>query len=206
MKRFNVIFRKAREMLVDGSIGEISSFDAYAYSSDFASVGNGSVVSASRGGVLSDLGAHIIDLALWFFGDATVESARLEPTSLPSEDTAQFRVKTSSGLHGSFHISWCEKGYRLPEFGLTIAGSNGLMRVTNDKLELTQTNDETRKWYRQNLDDNVGFLLGEPEYFREDKCFIQAILDGNNAEPSFLSASQVDSVLDKVKHGAGKNE
>jgi len=202
MKRFNVMFRKAKQMLADGVIGEVTSFDAFAFSSDFASVGKGSNISASRGGVLRDLGGHIIDLALWFFGNMTVKSAKLEPSGLVSEDAVQISVKTTSGLHGSFAISWCEMGYRLPEFGLTINGSNGIMRVTDDKLELKPNDGETQKWYRQNLDDSVAFLLGDPEYFREDKQFIKAILEGGTGEPSFLSASRVDYVLDQVKNGA----
>jgi predicted dehydrogenase len=199
MKRFNVVFKKAKEMLANGAIGEISSFDAFAFSSDFASVGKGSAVSANRGGVLRDLGGHIIDLALWLFGNMTVENAILEPSGCVSEDAAKFTAKNVSGLKGSFSVSWCEMGYRMPEFGLTMQGSKGIMRVTNDKLELVQNNRETNRWYKQNLDDNVGFLLGDPEYFSEDKHFIQSILDNGGAEPSFASASQVDNVLDQVK-------
>jgi predicted dehydrogenase len=199
MKRFNVVFKKAKEMLANGAIGEISSFDAFAFSSDFASVGKGSAVSANRGGVLRDLGGHIIDLALWLFGNMTVENAILEPSGCVSEDAAKFTAKNASGLKGSFSVSWCEMGYRMPEFGLTMHGSKGIMRVTNDKLELVQNNRETNRWYKQNLDDNVGFLLGDPEYFSEDKHFIQSILDNGGAEPSFASASQVDNVLDQVK-------
>jgi predicted dehydrogenase len=128
-----------------------------------------------------------------------VENAILEPSGCVSEDSAKFSAKTASGLKGSFSVSWCEMGYRMPEFGLTMLGSKGIMRVTNDKLELVQNNQETNRWYRQNLDDNVAFLLGDPEYFYEDKHFIQAILDGGVAESSFASASLVDNVLSQVK-------
>ncbi len=68
MKRFSVTFRKAKELLDQGVLGSVISFDAYAYSSDFFGVQRDSV-SGARGGVLEDLGSHVSDLALWFFGD-----------------------------------------------------------------------------------------------------------------------------------------
>jgi predicted dehydrogenase len=199
MKRFNVVFKKAKELLESDAVGEISSFDAFAFSSDFVSSEKGAAVSTNRGGVLRDLGGHIIDLAIWLFGNMTVESAILQQSSSNSEDAAKFKIKTISGLKGSFNVSWCEMGYRMPEFGLSILGSKGKMTVTNDKLELELNNQETNIWYRQNLHDNVPFLLGDPEYFYEDKHFIQAIVDDSAAEPTFYSASLVDNVLDQVK-------
>ena len=68
MKRFSVTFRKAKELLDRGLIGKLCSFDAYAYSSDFADLPKDSA-SIARGGVLEDLGSHVSDLALWLFRD-----------------------------------------------------------------------------------------------------------------------------------------
>jgi len=59
MKRFAVTFNKAKKLLDEGVLGDLVSFDAYAYSSDFVDVEEGSV-SASRGGVLGDLGSHLL--------------------------------------------------------------------------------------------------------------------------------------------------
>ena len=62
------------------------------------------------------------------------------------------------------------------------------------------------QWHRHDLNDNVGFLLGAPEYFREDEYFVDSILNGVSAEPSFETASKVDYVIGKVFEGAEKNE
>ena len=94
MKRFAVTFVKAKHLLDQETLGEIISFDAYAYSSDFFGSEKSSKTSPSRGGVLGDLGAHVIDLALWFFGDLHVDSAKMESlVEDGSEDSACFRVK-----------------------------------------------------------------------------------------------------------------
>jgi predicted dehydrogenase len=147
-----------------------------------------------------------LDLALWFFGDLNVESAMIERSTLgDSENSAQFKVRNHDGLDGSFDISWNMKNYRLPEFGLVIRASKGIIKVDDYKVELELNDGKLFKWYRQNLNDNVGFLLGEPEYFREDQHFIESILNSRNAEPSFLTASKVDWLVDQVKNRADEN-
>ena len=205
MKRFAVTFRKAKDLLNQDVLGDVVSFDAYAYSSDFFVSEKNSETSASRGGVLRDLGAHVIDLALWFFGGLEVDSAKLDQAvNGGSEDSAQFRVKRSDGLEGGFSISWRKENYRLPEFGLVIRGSEGIMRVNDDRVELKLNDGKSSIWYRHNLNDNVGFLLGAPEYFREDDYFIKSVFEKHNVDPSFHTASKVDYIIDQVKYRAGK--
>ena len=200
MKRFAVTFRKAKDLLNQKVLGELLSFDAYAYSSDFSNIQKNSKTSALRGGVLRDLGAHIIDLAIWFFSDLEVRQAKLESLSEQGpEDSSYINVETSHGLRGHFNISWCVENYRLPEFELVVKGSNGTMKVNDDKVELKRGEKEFR-WYRQDLNDNVKFLLGAPEYFREDEHFVKSMLTGCNVEPNFYNASKVDYVIDQAKN------
>jgi predicted dehydrogenase len=206
MKRFAVTFKKAKELLDRGALGEVTSFDAYGYSSDFLGVEGGSGTSASRGGVLADLGSHIIDLALWFFGDLDIGSVRLEPSNkIGLEDSAHFTVRNSRGLEGRFDISWRKEGYRLPEAGLLVRGSEGIMKVNDDKVELEPADGKPSRWHKHDLNDSVGFLLGGPEYFREDEYFIISASSGGMAEPSFSTASKVDWIIDQVKIRAGQD-
>ena len=206
MKRFALTFTKAKSILDQGTLGEITYFDAHAYSSDFSGIQKGSKMSGSRGGVLGDLGSHVIDLALWFFGDFEVDSAVLESmVEGGCEDSAHFTIK-KSGLEGQFNVSWCMDNYRLPDFGLMITGQKGIMKVNDDNLELKLKDGASSMWYRHDLNDNVNFLLGEREYYREDEFFVKSILTDNNAEPSFKTASKVDYVIEQVKRKASKND
>jgi predicted dehydrogenase len=206
MKRFSLTFSKARSLLDQGILGELNYFDAHAYSSDFSGIQKGSKMSGSRGGVLGDLGSHVIDLALWFFGDLEVDSAVLESMVEGScEDSAHFTIK-KLGLEGQFNVSWCMDNYRLPDFGLMITGQKGIMKVNDDNLELKLKDGASSMWYRHDLNDNVNFLLGEREYYREDEFFVKSILTDNNAEPSFKTASKVDYVIEQVKRKASKND
>ena len=205
MKRFSVTFGKAKNILEQGILGDISSFDAFAFSSDFSKVQPGSKTSATRGGVLSDLGSHVIDLALWFFGDFEVETASVKSilTEL-SEDSVDFTVH-KLGLVGVFHTSWVMDGYRMPNFGLTIKGSNGVMKVNDYSIDLKLNKGDSHMWFKHDLNDYVNFFLGDSEYYREDEAFVKSLLSGCGVEPSFMTASKVDYVIEQVKKKAKIN-
>jgi len=200
MKRFGVTFNQAKTLLNQQVLGDLTSFDAYAFSSDFSEVPEGSTISMARGGVLEDLGSHVVDLAFWLFGDlkptaATVNS-RIASTS---EDDVTFAVDGSGGLVGKFDVSWRKKEYRMPEFGLSIHGTKGSLRINDDEVKLELKDDQPKRWYRPNLDDNVGFLLGGPEYYREDKHFLDSITAGTTTKSDFKSALKVDFLLYHVR-------
>ena len=205
MKRYAVTFRKAKELLAQQAIKDLLSFSAYAYSSDFSEVPKGSRGSLSRGGVLKDLGSHIIDLALWFFGSLDVESAVSKAITAPScEDAVRLKVKTREGLFGDFDVSWCKMGYRMPEFGFSFHGSDGLLNVNDDQVVLELKDGSLRKWYRHDLVDNVDFLIGAPEYYREDEVFVRAAHGNCAADPDFFEALKVDYVLEEAKRKANR--
>ena len=205
MRRFSVTFRKAKDLLNQGVIGEPVSFSAYAYSSDFFGIDKNSKVRTPKIGVLKDLGCHAIDLALWFFGDLKVKSAKIGSLfGEGSEDSAFFEVETEGGVCGKFDVSWCVDGYRMPEVGFTVEGSRGVVRVNDDVLELNLNGGEKFRWFRHDLKDGVGFWLGAPEYYREDECFVKAVLRGGSVEACFEVAAKVDRLIGEVLVKAGR--
>jgi predicted dehydrogenase len=204
MKRFSVTFLKVKKMLTENILGDLISFDAYAYSSDFSNVQPGSKKSTLRGGVLSDLGSHVIDLALWYFNDFEVRSAFSKSiVDQEGEDSVDFEVKKFD-LEGTIHASWCMDNYRMPNFGLKITGHDGTLKVNDYTVELNLRNGAPQKWFKHDLDDHVKFLLGDSEYYREDESYINSILNSGKADPSFLDASRVDQIIDLVRKEAKK--
>jgi predicted dehydrogenase len=200
MKRFSVTFRKAKELIKEGDLGEPSSFKAYAFSSDFLGVTKESKTSAPRGGAVRDIGCHLIDLSLWLLGDLNVRDIiTREQTEIGSETFVSFSAANSSGLAGQFDVSQRMPNYRMPEFGLSIEGSKGRIEVNDDRLWLTLINGDQKKWYKHDLNDNVDFFLGESEYYRENQEFVNAMLEKRVCEPNFETASRVDYVIDQVR-------
>ncbi|MEM2739030.1 MAG: Gfo/Idh/MocA family oxidoreductase, partial [Candidatus Bathyarchaeia archaeon] len=199
MRRFSVTFMKAKSLLNEGVIGKPLSFKAYAYSTDFLGVKGNSKVQTPKEGVVRDLGCHALDLALWFFGDLQVEYAKIESVvNDGSMDSAHFSVNGLAGVVGEFNVSWCVDGYRMPEVGFMIEGSEGSLNVNDDELEIILKNGKRQKWLRHDLGDFVGFWLGSPEYYREDESFVRAILQGGMVEPCFETAAKVDRLIDEV--------
>jgi predicted dehydrogenase len=199
-RRYAVTFNKAREIIHQGGIGDLISFGAYAFSSDLIGLKNkeAAKVSASRGGLLRDLCAHAVDLALWYFGDLQVVSSMCKQNTA-FEEVVKFTVQGVDGLEGCIEASWCMEGYRIPEVGLTIEGSKGILHVNDDKVELRNKAGTLIKWYRHDLEDNIEFLLGASEYYRESKHFIECTAKGSRPEPSFFTASKVEQIIDQVK-------
>ena len=87
----------------------------------------------------------------------------------------------------------------MPEWGLTIRGAKGILKVNDDELKLDLVEGDSCKWYRHDLNDNVGFLLGAPEYFRENHSFVKSVSEDNCIKPDFRFASKVDYIIDKVR-------
>jgi predicted dehydrogenase len=200
MKRFSVIFRKAKELLVQRVVGEPYSFKAYAYSSDFLGLTRESKSSAPRGGALKDIGCHVIDLALWLLGDLEVRDVVLGAKGdMDSGTSLSFAVQNLDGLEGEFDISQQMPNYRMPEFGLLIDCRKGRIEVNDDRIVLTQADGSRRKWYRHDLNDIVDFFLGETEYFRENQHFVTSLLNTQMCETNFETAARVDYVIDQVR-------
>lgn len=200
MKRFGVTFNQAKNLLKQQALGELVSFDAYGFSADFSEVPEGSSISKARGGALEDLGSHVVDIALWMLGDLQVTSAKVNSRiASDSEDDVSFGVAGLEGLEGKFEVSWRKIGYRMPEFGLTIKGTKGTLSVNDDELKLQLNNAAPQRWYRHDLNDNVGFFLGGPEYYREDMHFVDSVVSGAACKSDFQSALKVDFLLDQVR-------
>jgi predicted dehydrogenase len=199
LRRFYVTFLKAKSLLDEGKIGDISSFKAYAFSSDFVDAEVENQESSDRGGVLADLGSYAMDLASWFFGDMSVKSARAESAMQNNAEVLRLELYQNQGITGTCDVSWRMKDYRMPEVGFTAEGSEGTVTVNDDWVELRLKGGTSSRQYRQDLNDNVPFWLGLPEYYRENKYFVSSSLDGCASEPCFESASKIDKMIEDVK-------
>ena len=130
--RFYPSFRKARELLDSGLIGELDHIRAYGgYSAtshnqpwvhDAATVG---------GGALRDIGIHLIDLTRDFLGDVVAVQGKSTGRvwQYPGCEDNGFALLTSSkGNLASVHASWTE--WRRYQFRIEIYGSRGFIRAT----------------------------------------------------------------------------
>jgi predicted dehydrogenase len=199
-RRFGVTFIKAKQIIEEGIIGRPRYFESYAFSSAFYAC-NRTRTGIGRGGVIKDMGSHSIDLAMWYIGD--IECSNLNAIQLTEDkviDSVDFEVCSSDGIRGKIRTSWIHPGYRLPEIGFIIEGEKGCKLIVNDdKLEFYNNENQRQIWYKQDLADNVGFMLGGTDYFREDMAFIEAINTGEMPETNFITALKVDKIINQAE-------
>ena len=201
-RRFIITFKKAKQIVDEGTLGELISFEAYAYSPDFLGATD-TARPIALGGVLRDLGCHAIDLILWFFGVINIETAHIGSIiGNNSEDSVKVKVKNAAGLTGELKCSWCMERQNFHGIGLTISGSKGTLQANEDKVVLKLSNGKSFQWYKQDLNDNVPFMLAGTDYFREDQYLIKSITDGSAVEPNFKTALEVDRIIEQVRKKA----
>lgn len=209
-KRFSPIFCKAKKMIEEGALGDPLFFRAYSFVSGVFSNGSGWRFKAGHGGALLDLGPHLIDLLLWYFGDIeSVNAFRRSFYSKEVDDYVHASLKFKSGLIGSFDVSWSVQGYRLPETWIELTGNNGTLTVTDDYFRMKIFRDVSPdikagsyNLEKPDFDLGVDFLIGDPEYCMEDKSFIQSILSSGRPEPSFEDGVLVNKIIAALHNAA----
>ena len=206
-KRFSPVLRHAKQLLEGGAIGEVQSVRCCTYTSDIFRKGSGWRFRKGAGGVLLDLGPHLLDLLLWWFGEPkSVSAVERSFYSSEVEDYVHAIVRFRSDVIASLDISWSQRGYRLPEIGLEVQGTNGSMSVSDDYVRIHADKPVRgvieagrHVFQRPAFNTSVDFLLAEPEYTFEDKSFLMAIMEGNQeVEPNFHTAAKVNEFVDLI--------
>jgi predicted dehydrogenase len=154
------------------------------------------------GGVLGDIGIHILDFVTFGTGlDVAALSARLKTFDkaeggmigdyrLDANDSCAMTVEFSNGALGVVHMSRAATG-KANDLDLTIHGEKGALKIwatTDDSsLEVCLGPDiETQTWKR----------LECPPTPRNADRFVLALLSGTNGQPDFRHAADVQRLLD----------
>jgi len=203
-KRFSPIFQRAKELLLDERIGDLMFFRAQAFSSDVLRQGKSWRFTKGTGGVLLDLASHVLDLVMWFFGEPeSVLATRRRIYSREVDDYVHATMSFSSGVQGYVDACWSMRDFRLPDTLIEVQGTKGSITVTDDyvKLEISGENPfetSVEVEHRQSFNTSVPFLLADPEYTKEDEAFFSAIDSKRMPELSFVEASKVNALIDRI--------
>ena len=117
--RFHPGPKRVKEELERGDIGDIKTATVYtgSYLPDWRpqqDYKKSYSADLEQGGALLDC-IHEIDLALWYFGEATLKEATLKPATtlgIDVEGTADLTLEHASGCTSHVHLSFMEKEYR----------------------------------------------------------------------------------------------
>jgi predicted dehydrogenase len=209
-KRFSPVMQHAKKLVDAEAIGVIHSVNCYSYTSDVFRKGGGWRFRKGSGGVLLDLGPHLLDLLLWYFGEPEHISATEESIySTEVEDKVHADITFRSNIECKMDVSWSQHGFRLPEIRMELQGSNGSMVVSDDYVSVQADKAVTnimqagrQVFQKPSFNTSVTFLLADPEYTIEDECFLKAVRDKSHVEPNFKTASQVNGFIDSIHEAA----
>jgi predicted dehydrogenase len=205
-KRFRGTFRKAKELLQKGAIGEPLFFKGSFFTSGLAKRQKGWRFERGTGGVTRDFGPHLFDLLLWFFGEPTsFRSHSFSVISSDVEDSIHSEVSYHGGLRGTIDVSWVMPEYKSQELKIDVEGTQGSLQVTEDKLILqtkyghnSYSPPTTHTFYFDELTPPVTFLFSDPEYTLQNKNLLGCIKSRNIPEQTFETAMQVNWFIDKI--------
>lgn len=208
--RYAETFSHVKKLLEEGVIGEITKIKSSVYQSQFLKKTSGWRFDRkiSGGGVLIDLGSHLIDLLLWYFGKISkTEGNESFNYNQEVEDTVNAKLEFENGIIGEMDASWNIKNHRLQETTIIIEGILGSIKVNEDYIKINFKNNENEKiTYRQELSSGVPIDVGGPEYTREDMDFINCIKAGKQPMLNVFSAMKTQCVIDSIYKTAKINE
>jgi len=185
--RFNPVFRGLKEKIESGCLGDIEG--AYAIN-----VGSGPFFERGEdyrpvpvpewwfnktltgGGVLIDLGCHMINLLRWYFGEITdIRSQLSYRFNMDFEDSATCLAKFSSGTTAVIRLGWFSKELLLKVELLGTAGyTEGQFESRSNPLVTVA---------RKLLTGNSSI---QSPSFAEINYFVNCILNDSNPSPSAL--------------------
>jgi len=204
-KRYAATFKRAKDLLSTGEIGQPQFFKSYSFMSDIFRKGKGWRFDKESGGVTLEVGPHLLDLLIWYFGEPErLTGFRKRLYSEQVEDYVHAAMEFPSGLAGYADISWSIRNYRLPEVYVEVNGTNGVLTVCDDYVKLQLEGDSattpagTYLHRRPQLQPSVPFLLGDPEFCLQDQVFQDNLQTGRSSEPDFEDAAKVNSLMDKI--------
>jgi predicted dehydrogenase len=227
--RENPAVLRLKELIEDGLIGNVYE-GRFEYSGDYGLSGppgwRGTHSSGGRGGVLADLGSHLIDAVHYILGEeiegvsaslSCLEDGRMERLSESvnkdrAADSAFFHASFPSGVQGSFYTSWVSiQGNRNQTIDLTFKGEKGAMQLLSSELGIRLSYAPLKgPWQDLKLENTVPWddeAVPSEERFRPwrltDKNeiwkWVDAILDKKERDrPTFRDGYVVQRVIDSV--------
>jgi predicted dehydrogenase len=233
----NPLIGLARDMIASGELGDIIGFRGI-HAEDYLAdpeAPHGWRLDPEGGGVLADLGSHIIGMARFLLGPIGAVRADLEtvvksrPVTLGAaerravsvDDIARLTVRFARGCSGSIEASWVATGRKM-QLAFELTGSRGSLTFTQERLnELL--------YYRAGGDTRVaGYVRIEagPQHspyglfcvapghqlgFNDLKTievadFLRAIAGGEKSGPDFREAWEIQKVVDQAMESARAGE
>ena len=192
-QRFNPAHQKAKELIQEGAIGKILSFETkFGHGGPEVWTGTANTWFFDRKkagmGVLADLGIHKTDLMHYLIGEeitqvqavlTTLDKRRPDGQLIDVDDNAVCLMETESGIFGIMHVSWTFYGNE--KNSAVLYGTKGVIRCYDDdnsSLILEQKDGETIRYDLEPIIKNTDQTIGKRTSTGVIDEFVSSILEG----------------------------
>lgn len=152
------------------------------------------------GGVIHELGSHLMDLMRWIFGEVDGVQGwikKIGKTGIYPDDIAGIGLKFASGFTAQLEISRVATSYKERSF-IEVYGSKGCLRLDQDNVYLWTQKDPQWKTLLNPLENPFEFI----------ECFYKSIRKlSKNREPSadFYDGLKNNQIIDGIFLSSASN-
>ena len=132
------IVEAAQALVARGVLGEVLRFTAHAYISEVFSAKSGWFFQKelAGGGVVANMGSHVLFILGWLFGPVRRVMATTRSHASGVDDSAQALLWFEGGVTGMLDTSWSMPGAQMLDYGLTIDGRHGTLVLARERILL----------------------------------------------------------------------
>lgn len=170
-RQFYPSYMKALQLLKKGAIGTPYMYNAR----HFIPHGNlyqgwRSTIDVSGGGVLMDMGYHLLDVLIRYFGDVKQANLHWSNIAKPEfsyevEDAASLLCQHPNGVHGVFQVA-ALSGPK--EESIEIRGTKGRLIITKDKVTLYDIHGEEKQSFELKADSVIACTKAMSQFLLND--------------------------------------
>ena len=208
-KRYVGTYRKAKQILETGELGQVLSFKAHHYTSDVTREGNGWRFEKGIGGVTRDFAPHLLDLLIWFFGmPVSCQSLVQRIHSREVEDFVHSDLVFEGDVIGSIEACWSFGHSKSPDITIEIRTRGGFIAVSDDRITTWYNPGWTEGGpniqagystaYSSMLTASVPYLISYPEYTIQDQSFLESVKYNRPPPYGVEDAVKVNQLVDMI--------
>jgi len=212
------VVERTRALLRAGVIGEPLRFNAHAYVSEVFGQKSGWFFqkSLSGGGVVANMGSHLLFILGWFFGGVKKVTASTWSHATGVDDSAQALLVFESGTSGVFDTSWSMPGTQMLSYGVTVSGRRGTLVMQRERILLhllEAAGGFAAGWseiHASELPADTAFdvspHIGGEAFYRQLQSFVSCCRSGRQPFSSLAEACNTQRMIDAIYASAERGE
>jgi predicted dehydrogenase len=212
------IVEEARKLLAAGVLGEILRFSAHAYISEVFGPKSGWFFQRelSGGGVVANMGSHVLFILGWMFGRIRRVMATTRSHASTVEDSAHALLWFDGGVTGMLDTSWSMPGAQMLDYGITIDGRHGTLVLGREQIFLhllRPIGDHPEGWSEIHASDlpadtafDISPHIGGESFYRQLRAFERACRTGELPFCSLDEAANTQRMIEGIYTSAATGE